>query len=495
MPEGRAPISSVPDRDRGHRPPLLRHRPAGFRHRRGARLPPVGRPEPRGARGTRAGTADRPVRGRGAGRPPGRRRGHADGVARPAQRTDPAPRPRGGGPHRRPGPGERAATLLRETQSQVDELQARTESSAAERVVEVELLVANARAGGPGREPSGSSPTRRRKARRSSHGPRTKGAHCSNRCKRRGDGCWPTWPRAGARSGSRSSSSRAARDEMAASVHGVRDKVDGILGHLERTDEEARAAAAGRRRPVPAARSDGGSAGPGRAGRRRGGGAAGGSRARAERAGIRGRVGDRRRRRVRSRALGRRAVRAHPCRVRDGGVSARDDGGQRAGRNGDGVGRGRGWRRRRCGSRRGWRCARGRGGGSGDGGSRDRGSRGRGSRGRGSRGRTRARRPDHRAARRIAGTGHGAAQPHGQARPGRRPEPVARPAAQLDIAVAATSCWAPRKSTWSCSPAAARGSSGRGVRRRNGVRRSRGGGRTRRATRSRSRRPRWPAWS
>jgi hypothetical protein len=37
---------------------------------------------------------------------------------------------------------------------------------------------------------------------------------------------------------------RAARDEMAASVLGVRDKVDGIVTHLERTDEEARAAAA-----------------------------------------------------------------------------------------------------------------------------------------------------------------------------------------------------------------------------------------------------------
>ena len=36
---------------------------------------------------------------------------------------------------------------------------------------------------------------------------------------------------------------RAARDEMAASVHGVRDRVDGILSHLDRSDEEARAAA------------------------------------------------------------------------------------------------------------------------------------------------------------------------------------------------------------------------------------------------------------
>src|SRR6202161_2293557 len=39
---------------------------------------------------------------------------------------------------------EGAATRLRDTQSQVDELQARTEASSAERVVEVELLVANA---------------------------------------------------------------------------------------------------------------------------------------------------------------------------------------------------------------------------------------------------------------------------------------------------------------------------------------------------------------
>src|SRR5258708_7986228 len=39
---------------------------------------------------------------------------------------------------------EGAATLLRETQSQVDELQARTEASSAQRLVEAELLVANA---------------------------------------------------------------------------------------------------------------------------------------------------------------------------------------------------------------------------------------------------------------------------------------------------------------------------------------------------------------
>jgi hypothetical protein len=38
---------------------------------------------------------------------------------------------------------------------------------------------------------------------------------------------------------------RAARDEMAASVHGVRERVDGILAGLDRTDEQARAAAQG----------------------------------------------------------------------------------------------------------------------------------------------------------------------------------------------------------------------------------------------------------
>jgi hypothetical protein len=37
---------------------------------------------------------------------------------------------------------------------------------------------------------------------------------------------------------------RAARDEMAASIHGVRDSVDGILTDLQRSDEDARSAAA-----------------------------------------------------------------------------------------------------------------------------------------------------------------------------------------------------------------------------------------------------------
>ena len=48
----------VPDRDRRHRAALLRRGPAGLRQRRGALLPAIGRPQPRGARGARGGAAD-----------------------------------------------------------------------------------------------------------------------------------------------------------------------------------------------------------------------------------------------------------------------------------------------------------------------------------------------------------------------------------------------------------------------------------------------------
>ncbi|MGO9854556.1 MAG: DivIVA domain-containing protein [Acidimicrobiales bacterium] len=138
---------------------------------------------------------------------------------------------------------EGAATLLRDTQSQVDELQARTEAAAAERVVEVELLVANAeqearvdseriiaeavaqaeaviaRAKDEGRTLLEQVQEARRRV------------LADLAARRRAVGI-------------QIEQLRAARDEMAASVLGVRDKVEGILGHLERTDEEARAAAA-----------------------------------------------------------------------------------------------------------------------------------------------------------------------------------------------------------------------------------------------------------
>jgi DivIVA domain-containing protein len=138
---------------------------------------------------------------------------------------------------------ERAATLLRETQSQVDELQAQTESSAAERVVEVELLVANAQQ------------EARVESERIVADAMADGEAVIARAKDEGRALLEQVQEARRRVladlasrrralGIQIEQLRAARDEMAASVLGVRDKVDGILGHLERTDEEARAAAA-----------------------------------------------------------------------------------------------------------------------------------------------------------------------------------------------------------------------------------------------------------
>ena len=138
---------------------------------------------------------------------------------------------------------ERAATLLRETQSEVDELQAQTESSAAERVVEVELLVANAQQ------------EARVESERIVADAMADGEAVIARAKDEGRALLEQVQEARRRVladlasrrralGIQIEQLRAARDEMAASVLGVRDKVDGILGHLERTDEEARAAAA-----------------------------------------------------------------------------------------------------------------------------------------------------------------------------------------------------------------------------------------------------------
>jgi len=137
---------------------------------------------------------------------------------------------------------EGAATLLRETQSQVDELQARTEASSAERVVEVELLVANA-------EQEARVESERLLAEAVADGEAV-----IARAKDEGRALLEQVQEARRRVladlasrrralGIQIEQLRAARDEMAASVLGVRDKVDGILTHLERTDEEARAAA------------------------------------------------------------------------------------------------------------------------------------------------------------------------------------------------------------------------------------------------------------
>jgi DivIVA domain-containing protein len=137
---------------------------------------------------------------------------------------------------------EDTAALLRETQSQVDELQTRTEASSAERVVEVELLVANA------------EQEARVESERIVAEAIAQGEAVVTRAKDEGRTLLEQVQEARRRVladlaarrrtlGVQIEALRAARDEMAASVHGVRDRVDGILAHLDRTDDEARAAA------------------------------------------------------------------------------------------------------------------------------------------------------------------------------------------------------------------------------------------------------------
>jgi DivIVA domain-containing protein len=137
---------------------------------------------------------------------------------------------------------EGAATLLRETQTQVNELQERTEASTAERVVEVELLVANA------------EQEARVESERIVAEAIAAGEAIITRAKDEGRALLDQVQEARRRVladlagrrrglGIQIEQLRAARDEMAASVHGVRERVDGILAQLDRTDEEARAAA------------------------------------------------------------------------------------------------------------------------------------------------------------------------------------------------------------------------------------------------------------
>ena len=137
---------------------------------------------------------------------------------------------------------EGASTLLREAQSQVDELQARTEAASAERVVEVELLVANAEQ---------ESRAERDRIRADA---RADGEEVIARAKDEGRSLLEQVQEARRRVladlasrrralGIQIEQLRAARDEMAASVSGVRDTVDGILSQLERSDGQARAAA------------------------------------------------------------------------------------------------------------------------------------------------------------------------------------------------------------------------------------------------------------
>ena len=327
-----------------------------------------------------------------------------------------------------------------------------------------------------GSRASASSPTPWPRARRSSPRPRTRGGPCSSRCKRRAAACWPTWRRGGARSASRSSSCARPATRWRRRCTACATGWTGSWRHLDRTDEEARAAAlavgdqsrlhgadggphdqdaleatatrgrcrpSGRRRPHRAARSPDGDAG-GRRGRR-----AGRQRPSVDELFARIRAGsDEAEPRGRPTAPARRrAGAATEALTADAGAS-------------------RSAERRRGGAA----------------------------------GAVAEPKPrptpgpdDDIIARRdeLLGTGHGAAEPHGQARPGRRPEPAARPAAQRAVARGDELLGDEERAPGRLRRGGA-GPSGRGVRRRR--RRSAAPGRRPcpKATRSSRRRPGWP---
>ncbi len=137
---------------------------------------------------------------------------------------------------------EGASTLLREAQSRANEIQERAEGSSAERVAEAELMVANAR----------------QEALADVEGIRldavAEGDAVIARAKEEGRALLEQVQEARKRlmtdlAARRRALSiqieqlRAARDEMAASIQGTRGSVDAILARLERSDDEARAAA------------------------------------------------------------------------------------------------------------------------------------------------------------------------------------------------------------------------------------------------------------
>jgi DivIVA domain-containing protein len=137
---------------------------------------------------------------------------------------------------------EGAATLLREAQSHANEIQAHSEGASAERVAEAELMVANA------------EQNARAEAERIRAAALADGEEVVARAKDEGRALLEQVQDARKRvlgdlAARRRALSmqieqlRAARDEMAAAVQGVRDSVDGILTDLGRTDDNARAAA------------------------------------------------------------------------------------------------------------------------------------------------------------------------------------------------------------------------------------------------------------
>ncbi len=137
---------------------------------------------------------------------------------------------------------EGASTLLREAQSRANEIQEQSEGASAERVAEAELMVANAR-----QEALAEVERIRLDA-------LAEGDAVIARAKEEGRSLLEQVQEARKRlmtdlAGRRRALSiqieqlRAARDEMAASVQGARASMDEILGQLERSDEDARAAA------------------------------------------------------------------------------------------------------------------------------------------------------------------------------------------------------------------------------------------------------------
>jgi cell division septum initiation protein DivIVA len=137
---------------------------------------------------------------------------------------------------------EGASTLLREAQSEANEIQARSEGASAERVAEAELMVATA------------EQDARAEVERIRFTALADGEAVIAQAKDEGRALLEQVQEARRRvltdlAGRRRALStqieqlRAARDEMAAAINGARDSVDGIISHLGRTDDDARAAA------------------------------------------------------------------------------------------------------------------------------------------------------------------------------------------------------------------------------------------------------------
>jgi DivIVA domain-containing protein len=138
---------------------------------------------------------------------------------------------------------ESAANMLRETQNQIDDMQARAEAAAAERVVATELTIANVEqeARGEGERILGQAATDADEVIASAKEEGRALLEQVQEARRRILADLTARRRV---LGTQIEKLRAARDEMAGTVHGVRHKVDEILGELDRTDDAARAAAA-----------------------------------------------------------------------------------------------------------------------------------------------------------------------------------------------------------------------------------------------------------